>query len=195
MDHSFYYVISRVYISHCENDENLAVEISNSLYRIGLECFEAMYITSPGLTHAAKVSFGIRNSECLVALVSQDSQDSAIVCQEIGLAAGIDLLVIPLLERGAVLPFLLENLKPINFTRERLEDAIGVLIRTFRELTKLEWLKIKCPGCNEEMTQYLTLQEEVDHALENRSCLETICTYCQSKISLDPRTFMPLRRT
>jgi DNA-directed RNA polymerase subunit RPC12/RpoP len=186
-------VISKVYISHCENDESSAIEISNSLSRIGLECFLMMYINSPGLTHANKVSYGIRNSECLVALISRDGQNSAIVGQEIGLAKGIDLLIIPLLERGAVLPFLLENLKPIGFTTERLEDAIGVLIRTFRELSKLEWLKIKCPSCNEEMTQYLTLQEEVDHALENRSYLETICTYCQSKILLDPRTFIPMQ--
>jgi hypothetical protein len=34
--------------------------------------------------------------------------------------------------------------------------------------------------------------EEVDAALEKGSCLETICSYCQNKVSLDPRTFEPL---
>ena len=139
------------------------------------------------------VTYGIRNSECLVVLLSQDGQHSIIVGEEIGLAVGIGLLIIPLLEKGAILPFLLENLKPISFTKERFSDAIGALIKTVRELSKLEWLKIKCPECSEEMTQYLTLQEEVDSALESGSCLQTICTYCQTTISLDPRTFAPIQ--
>ena len=186
-------MISRVYISHSERDEDLALEISSSLWRIGLESYSTMYIPSPGLTRADKVSFGVRNSECLVAVISQEGRNSAIVGQEIGLARGIDLLIIPLLEQGVELPFLLEHLRPITFSRERYCDAIGVLIKTLRDLSRLEWLKVKCPECSEEMTQYLTSQEEVDGALERGFSLETICSYCQNKISLDPRTFAPLR--
>lgn len=186
-------MISRVYISHSERDEDLALEISSSLWRIGLESYSTMYIPSPGLTRADKVSFGVRNSECLVAVISQEGRNSAIVGQEIGLARGIDLLIIPLLEKEVELPFLLENLKPITFSRERCCDAIGVLIKSLRDLSRLEWLKVKCPECSEEMTQYLTSQEEVDGALERGFSLETICSYCQNKISLDPRTFAPLR--
>ena len=48
------------------------------------------------------------------------------------------------------------------------------------------------PRCEEEMTQYLTDQDEVDSALEGRTFLETICSYCQNAIQLDPRTFEPL---
>jgi redox-regulated HSP33 family molecular chaperone len=58
-------------------------------------------------------------------------------------------------------------------------------------LSRLEWLKVTCPQCGEEMTQYLTPQEEVDSALEKGKCLETVCSYCQNKISLDARTFEP----
>ena len=42
------------------------------------------------------------------------------------------------------------------------------------------------------MTQYLTDQDEVDSALENGTFLETICSYCQNAIQIDPRTFEPL---
>jgi redox-regulated HSP33 family molecular chaperone len=42
------------------------------------------------------------------------------------------------------------------------------------------------------MTQYLTPQEDVDEALQKGTYLETICSYCQNKVSLDPRTFAPL---
>ena len=185
-------MISRVYISHDEHDEELAQEISRALWRVGLESYAAMYKLSPGISRAERVSFGIRNSECLVALLTKESSASATVCQEIGLARGIDLLVIPLLEENAKLPFLIEHSKPIPYSRSEFGDAIGKLIRTLRDLSCLDWLKVTCPNCGEEMTQYLTPQEDVDEALQKGTCLETICSYCQNNVSLDPRTFAPL---
>ena len=187
-----YPMISRIYISHAEQDEELAQEISRALWRVGLESYAAMYRLSPGISRAERVSFGIRNSDCLVALLTKDGSASATVCQEIGLARGIDLLVIPLLEENADLPFLIGHLNPISFSRPKISDAIGKLIRTLRDLSSLDWLKVTCPKCGEEMTQYLTPQEDVDEALQKGSCLETICSYCQNKVSLDPRTFAPL---
>jgi hypothetical protein len=188
-----YPMISRIYISHAEQDEELAQELSRALWRVGLESYVAMYRLSPGISRAERVSFGIRNSDCLVALLTKDGSASVTVCQEIGLARGIDLLIIPLLEEGADLPFLIEHLNPISFSRPEISDAIGKLIRTLRDLSSLDWLKVTCPKCGEEMTQYLTPQEDVDEALQKGSCLETICSYCQNKVSLDPRTFAPLQ--
>ena len=185
-------MISRVYISHAEQDEELAKELSRALWRVGLESYVAMYKLSPAISRAERVSFGIRNSECLVALLTRDSPASATVCQEIGLARGIDLLVIPLLEENAELPFLIEHLKPITYFRSEFGDAIGQLIKTLRDLSSLDWLKVTCPKCGEEMTQYLTPQDDVDEALQKGTDLETICSYCQNKVSLDPRTFAPL---
>ena len=112
--------------------------------------------------------------------------------QEIGLARGLDLLIIPLLADGARLPFMIEHLRPLAFRQEIYEDAIGLLIKTIRDLSRLEWLKVTCPKCGEEMTQYLTDQEEVDSALERGNCLETVCSYCQNKIYMDARTFEPI---
>lgn len=194
-------MISRIYISHSKHDEGIALELSRALWRVGLESYAAMNKLSPGISRAERVSFGIRNSECMVALLTRDGSASTTVCQEIGLARGIDLLVIPLLEKNddkkdknnnAYLPFLIEHLKPIAFSRSEFGDAIGQLIKTLRDLSSLDWLKVTCPKCGEEMTQYLTPQEDVDEALQKGSCLETICSYCQNKVSLDPRTFEPL---
>jgi len=185
-------MISRLYISHSEQDVGLALEISQAMWRVGLESYAAMYNLAPGISRAERISFGIRNSECLIALLTPESAMSPTVNQEIGLARGIDLLTIPLLEKGAQLPFLIEHLKPISFSSNEFKDAIGTLIKTIRDLSRLEWLKVACPKCGEEMTQYLTTQDEVDSALAKGSCLETICTYCQNKISLDPRTFAPM---
>lgn len=108
------------------------------------------------------------------------------------MARGLDLLIVPILEEGAKLPFLIEHLQPITYVREKYADCIGLLIKTIRDLSRLEWLKVTCPRCGEEMTQYLTPQYEVDAALQKGSNLETICSYCQNRIYLDPRTFAPV---
>jgi bacterioferritin-associated ferredoxin len=182
-------MISKVYISHSPADEDLALQLSRALWRMGLESYVALYNLSPAISLAERVTFGIRNCECLVALLTEKGTSSPAVCQEIGLARGLDLLILPILEKGADLPFLIEHLRPIIFTEEKYADAIGQLIKTIRELSRLEWLKVACPKCGEEMTQYLTDQEEVDASLEKGACLETICSYCQNVIKLDPRTF------
>jgi ribosomal protein S27E len=184
-------MIARVYISHSPADEDMALQLSRALWRVGLESYVALYNLSPAISHAERVSFGLRNSECLIALLTHEGCTSPEVCQEIGLARGLDLLIIPLQEEGAKLPFLIEHLRPLVFQEEKYADAIGLLIKTLRELSRLEWLKVTCPKCEEEMTQYLTPQEEVEDALAKGSFLETICSYCQNEILLDARTFEP----
>ena len=186
-------MITRVYISHSERDEGMALELSQAFWRVGMESYVNMNNICPGISHAERTSFGIRNSECLVALLTEEGCRSTTVNQEIGFAKGIDLLIIPLLEKNTKLPFLIDHLRPISFTPSDYKDAIGLLIKTIRDLSTLEWLKVSCPKCCEEMTQYLTPQDEVDDAIRKGSYLETICSYCQNKISLDPRTFEPLR--
>ena len=184
-------MISKVYISHSPADEQMAVQLARALWRVGLESYVALYNLSPAISLAERVSFGLRNSECLVALLTEKGSQSPEVCQEIGLARGLDLLIIPLQEDGAELPFLIEHLRPLHFRVERYADAVGLLIKTLRELSRLEWLKVACPKCGEEMTQYLTPQEDVDEALQKGTFLETICSYCQNRVRLDARTFEP----
>ncbi|MDD1748634.1 MAG: toll/interleukin-1 receptor domain-containing protein [Methanothrix sp.] len=184
-------MISKVYISHSPADEDMALQLSHALWRVGLESYVALYNLSPAISLAERVSFGLHGSECLVALLTVEGSSSPDVCQEIGLARGLDLLIIPLLEEGARLPFLIEHLRPMVFREEGYADAVGLLIKTIRELSRLEWLKVTCPKCGEEMTQYLTPQEEVEEALAKGKWLETICSYCQNKIRLDARTFEP----
>jgi len=184
-------MISKVYISHSPADEDMALQLAAALWRVGLESYVALYNMSPVISLAERVSFGLRNSECLVALLTIEGSSSSEVCQEIGLARGLDLLIIPLLEEGAKLPFLIDHLRPLLFREERYADAVGLLIKILRELSRLEWLKVACPKCGEEMTQYLTPQEDVEEALAKGTFLETICSYCQNKIQLDARTFEP----
>jgi len=114
----------------------------------------------------------LQDSKCFPALLTIEVSASSDVCQEIGIARSLDLFIIPLQAEDAKLSFLIE------LQVERYANAIGLLIKTLRELSRLEWLKVTCPKCGEEMTQYLTPQEEVEDALAKGSSLETICSYC-----------------
>jgi len=185
-------MITKVYISHCEQDELLAQELTRALWAVEIESFSSLYRKARILSLAERIRFGIRQSDCVIPIITQDGVLSPEVNQEIGLAAGADQLIIPLVESGIELPVLIRHLQPINFYPETYEDALGKLIRNMRQLTKLDWLKIKCPYCGEEMTQYISPEEEVDRALLAGKHLETICSYCQRKIYLDPRTFRPM---
>lgn len=186
-------MIAQIYISHSTEDENLAEEISQALWSVGIDSYVEMYRHSESFSKSERISFGIRYSDCFIALLTMEGLVSPTVNQEIGFARGLDKLIFPLIERGADLPCLISHLKPISFSRETFQDALGQVIRNLRDLTRLQWLRIKCPFCGEEMTQYLTSQEEVDRALFNGSYLETVCSYCENALSLDPRTFRPIQ--
>ncbi len=184
-------MITKVYITHSEEDEPLARELADALWRVGLESFVAIYRRARGMAPGERMRFGIRHSDCVIALLTLDGVVSPRVNQEIGFSSGIDQLVIPLLETGAEMPALIRHLKPITFSRETYSDALGEVILNIRDLTSLEWLKIKCPLCGEEMTQYLPPPEVVERAVLSETGLETICSYCETPLTLDPRTFKP----
>jgi hypothetical protein len=185
-------MITKVYISHCDQDELLAQELARALWAVEIESFSSLYRKARILSLAERIRFGIRQSDCIIPIITQEGVLSPEVNQEIGLAVGTDQLIIPLVETGIEPPVLIRHLQPISFYPEAYEDALGKLIQSIRQLTRLEWLKIKCPYCGEEMTQYISPEEEVERALLAGKHLETICSYCQKKIYLDPRTFRPV---
>jgi len=185
-------MINRIYISHCEQDEPLAQELARALWAVELESFSSLYRKAQSLSRAERIRFGIRQSDCVITILTPEGAAAPEVNQELGLAVGTDQLIIPLAEAGVGLPVLISHLNPIRFSGDAYEDALGMLIQNIRQLTRLDWLKIKCPYCGEEMTQYISPQEEVDRALLRGTNLETLCSYCQRALFLDPRTFRPL---
>jgi hypothetical protein len=142
-------MISKIYISHCEQDEPLAQELVRSLWAVELESFSSMYRKARILSLGERIRFGIRQSDCFIPILTQKGAGSPEINQEIGLAVGTDQLIIPLTEAGVELPILIHHLQPVVFSPEAYEDALGKLIQNLRELTRLDWLKIKCPYCGE----------------------------------------------
>ncbi len=184
-------MITKIYISHCEEDEPLAQELAESLWAVNMECFVSTYKRARTIPHHERIVFGMRHSDCVVVLLILDGMVSPLVNQEIGLAVSMGHLIIPLAEPEVVVPTLLKYTRPIRLSVRQSQDAIGELIRNIRDLSTLQWLRIKCPICGEEITQYIPPQEEVDKAILSESDLETICNCCETALSLDPRTFKP----
>ncbi|ADE36576.1 toll/interleukin-1 receptor domain-containing protein [Methanohalophilus mahii] len=185
-------MISRIYIAHCERDEKLAQELARTLWAVELENFSFLSKKTVGLSRAELINFGINHSDCVIAILSQEGVESPAVNQEVGLAVGRGQLIIPLLETGEELPVLIRHLHSIRFSRKNYENALGQVIHTIRQLTRLNWLKIKCPNCGEVMTQYIAPEEEVETALLAGNALKTICTYCEQHLSLNPQTLRPI---
>ncbi|TGC09363.1 toll/interleukin-1 receptor domain-containing protein [Methanolobus halotolerans] len=186
-------MIYTIYISHCEKDEHLAREILQTLWAVNMESFSSSSDEAGYISPEQQIHFGISRSDCMIVLLTEEGARSPQVNQEIGLAKGNNCLLIPLVDEGVELPVLIRHVHPIRFSDDRFSDALGKLIYGLRQLTRLEWLKINCPHCEEEMTQYMTPQEQVDKAIIAGTELETICSYCQNKLFLDPRTFMPVK--
>ena len=185
-------MITKIYIAHCEQDEPLAQELTLALWAVELESFSVLYRKALILSLADRIRFGIRQSDCVIPILTEEGAKSPEVNQEIGLAIGADQFIIPLVETGVKLPLLIRHLQPICFSHDTYRGALGKLIQNIRQLTRLDWLKIKCPYCGEEMTQYISPEEEVERAIIAGKHLETRCSYCQKNISLDPRTFRPI---
>ncbi|WP_048815542.1 toll/interleukin-1 receptor domain-containing protein [Methanosalsum zhilinae] len=185
-------MIDRVYIIHSQKDENLAKELFHVLWAVNLESFSPLLKKAPSISMAERIHYGIRHADCAIAIITGEGSVSPCANQEIGLAVASGQLIIPLLEKGEELPVLISHLQPVTFTKNTYEDALGMVVQNIRNLTRLDWLKIRCPYCGEEMTQYITPQEEIDKALMAGNDLETMCSYCERSIALDPRTFRPM---
>lgn len=186
-------MINRIYISYTDNDEPLAQELAQALWAVNLESSSSMYSKVLHISMSQRIRFGISHSDCVVVILTKEGALSPRVNQELGLAAANgDNLIIVLAEEGVELPIMVQHLTPVVFSEDTFTDALGYLIYTLRNLTTFEWLRIKCPHCGEEMTQYMTPQEEVDRSLMAGTRLNTMCNYCERELFLDPRTFIPV---
>ncbi|WP_319507582.1 toll/interleukin-1 receptor domain-containing protein [uncultured Methanolobus sp.] len=184
-------MITRVYISHSEQDDFLAKELARTLWAVNLESFTSLSKKTEALSQAELTSFGIRHSDCVVVILTAEGIASPRVNQEIGMAVGVGQLIIPMAESGECLPLLIRHLNSIGFSIDAYDDALGKLIYNIRQLTRLDWLKIKCPYCGEEMTQYITPEDEVENALLAGTGLKTMCNPARGIIALYQCLLLP----
>ena len=90
----------KVFISHSTRDRGIVVSLANLLSRFGVEVNVANWYLMPGARIDEKVFQQIKESDCVVALLTQDGIRINWVHQELGYAINAGRQIIPLVQRG-----------------------------------------------------------------------------------------------
>jgi hypothetical protein len=90
----------KVFISHSTRDQGLVVSLAHVLAEFEVEVFVAEWYLAPGEPLAAKVHEQIKESDCVVVLLTRNGVRSNWVHQEIGYSLKCGRPVIPLVEVG-----------------------------------------------------------------------------------------------
>jgi nucleoside 2-deoxyribosyltransferase len=90
----------KVFMSHSTRDQRLVIALANVLSKFGINVSVAEWYLTPGQRFDKKVFAEIENSDCVVALLTQNGIRSNWVQQEIGYALKSRKPLIPLVEKG-----------------------------------------------------------------------------------------------
>jgi len=119
----------RVFISHSTQDQGLVISLANLLSKFGVEVFVAEWYFTPGERLDEKVFEQIKNSDCIVALLTRNGLRSNWVQQEIGYSLQQDKPVIPMVEKGIEPKDLaaLQGREYIEYDRYQYQQALSKL--------------------------------------------------------------------
>lgn len=124
----------KVFISHSTSDLNLVQQLKYWLEVNGIETYLADLYPQPGTTLASKISNAIKQSNCVIAVLTRDGARSQWVHQEIGYAKGAGKLVIPVAEDGVPTAGFVEGVEYIPFSRENPTEAINKVVEYLTRL-------------------------------------------------------------
>ncbi len=123
-----------IFLSHSSKDAHWVKRIADDSKQVGVEVYMYEHDPQPGRMIAEKVESAIRASDALVVLLTRESQFSAYVQQEIGLARGLGKPVIPLVQPGVSHANLamLEGAEYINFDFEDPQPGLSSFLEYLR---------------------------------------------------------------
>lgn len=124
----------KVFVSHSTADLSLVQQLQYWLEMNGIEAYLADLYPKPGDTLASKISNAIKQSDCVLAVLTQDGARSQWVHQEIGCAKGAGRLVIPVVEEGIPPTGFVEGVEYIPFKRENPADAVQRIVEYLTRL-------------------------------------------------------------
>ncbi len=115
-----------VFISHSTQDRGLVIALANILAKFEIKTFVAEWYLTPGEPISEKVFAGIKESDCVVALLAQNGMRSNWVNQEIGYALNSGKPLIPIIEKGVNLSGLaaLQGKEYIEYDPHQCQDAL-----------------------------------------------------------------------
>ena len=107
----------KVFISHSARPEEWAFinQVLGRVSPLGVQCYMAEHDLQAGVVLNDKLRDRIRQSDCVLALITKNSVKSDWVKWEVGAASGFGKLVIPVVELGVQVPVFLLNKEHIKF--------------------------------------------------------------------------------
>ena len=87
--------LKEVFISKSKKDDTIANAICNVLEKNNISCWIAPRDITPGLNYAAEIIRGIENAAILLVIVSQNSNESGHVLNEINRAVEVNKIILP----------------------------------------------------------------------------------------------------
>lgn len=126
-----------IFVSHSfkEKDPDLAITLKNSLAKFGLNAYLAEKEKQYGFIISEKIRTAIRDSVCVVAILTKNSIISASVNQELGYAMGIGMNLIPLVseEISNTVGVLLKDVEGEEFNESNFKTKCDVISKYISE--------------------------------------------------------------
>lgn len=118
----------KVFISHSVADHSLVYQLKYWLDLNGIQTYVAEFYPAPGMPLGDKIAAAIRDSDCVIAVLTRDGARSNWVHQEIGAAKLANRPVIPLVEKGVPLVGFVDGVEYIPVSPDDPRDAITRVI-------------------------------------------------------------------
>lgn len=112
----------KVFVSYSFDDKDIMEKIVLSLNLRNIGSYVAEHDTQYGKPLTIKIQNAIKNSDALIAVITKDHLSSS-VDQEVGFALNAGIRVIPFVEDGAKIGFMLNDIEQMRFKRGKIEDA------------------------------------------------------------------------
>ena len=125
----------KVFISHSTKDIKIVDKFVEKLKSIGIEPYVAESDIQPGTILWEKLESNIKNSNCVLAIITKDGFRSKMVHQEIAAAKALKIRVVPIIEKGVGLKGVLEGREYIVFDKN---DPDQALINASKYLSNLK---------------------------------------------------------
>lgn len=175
---------SKVFISHAEEDSELAIRIYLILERMGLNPWEYKLHPEYGRGLDEIIRDKIRQCEVFVPLLTSNGIYSQWVNQEIGVAYALNRYIIPVVQTGEPSRGFVEFKQHIAYYPANIQQTIYDLIYILRLLTNPSGILCKCKGCGRESSYSLPEQKLINECIENGVDLEVACENCEAKITI-----------
>lgn len=179
----------QIFISHAEEDSQLAFRIYLILERMGLNPWEYKLHPEPGRGLDEIVRDRIKECEIFIPLLTSNGIQSQWVNQEIGVAYGLNRYIIPVVEAGKKSSGFIEFKQRISYYPSNVEETIYELIYSLRILMNPSQIVCKCKNCGDESPYELPDQKLVNQMIQQNGTLTVPCTKCNYEIILNPKTF------